>query len=146
MDSSLWILLIIALLGFLSKNLAVTIALCSLALMKLTPLARYFPYLEKHGITIGIIILTMGVMTPLASGKISFDLIMKSFTHWQSLLAIAVGIFVSYLGGRGVNLMAGNPLVVTGLLVGTLLGVALFKGVPVGPLIAAGMLALILGK
>ncbi|WP_206099761.1 DUF441 domain-containing protein [Longirhabdus pacifica] len=146
MDSSLWILLAIALLGYLSKNLAVTIALLLLAIIKLTPLDRYFPLLEKHGVTIGIIILTMGVMTPLARGKISFDLILKSFTQWQSLLAIVIGIFVSYLGARGVGLMSGNPLIVTGLLVGTLIGVGLFKGVPVGPLIAAGMLALILGK
>ncbi|WP_356918858.1 DUF441 family protein [Chryseobacterium gambrini] len=35
---------------------------------------------------------------------------------------------------------------ITGLLIGTIAGVAFFKGVPVGPLIAAGMLSLILNK
>ena len=33
-----------------------------------------------------------------------------------------------------------------GLLVGTVLGVALFRGVPVGPLIAAGIISLFIGK
>ena len=35
---------------------------------------------------------------------------------------------------------------VAGLLVGTVLGVALFRGVPVGPLIAAGLVSLFIGK
>ena len=35
---------------------------------------------------------------------------------------------------------------VAGLLIGTVLGVALFRGVPVGPLIAAGLVSLLIGK
>jgi uncharacterized membrane protein (DUF441 family) len=36
--------------------------------------------------------------------------------------------------------------VVGGFLVGRLLGVGFFRGVPVGPLIAAGLLSLLIGK
>ncbi|MEG7498880.1 DUF441 family protein, partial [Enterobacter hormaechei] len=50
------------------------------------------------------------------------------------------------LGGRGVTLMSSQPSLVAGLLVGTVLGVALFRGVPVGPLIAAGLVSLFIGK
>ena len=42
--------------------------------------------------------------------------------------------------------MASQPSIVAGLLVGTIIGVAFFKGIPVGPLIAAGMVSLIIGK
>ena len=62
------------------------------------------------------------------------------------LLAVVAGIAVAWLGGRGVSLMGGQPLLVTGLLVGTIIGVALLGGVPVGPLIAAGILSLLIGK
>jgi uncharacterized membrane protein (DUF441 family) len=55
-------------------------------------------------------------------------------------------MLVAYLGGRGAVLMGSQPTVVAGLLIGTVLGVALFKGVPVGPLIAAGILSLIIGR
>jgi uncharacterized membrane protein (DUF441 family) len=41
--------------------------------------------------------------------------------------------------------MTAQPLIVTGLLLGTLIGVAVFRGVPVGPLIAAGILSLLIG-
>ena len=43
-------------------------------------------------------------------------------------MAIAVGVIVSWLGGRGVTLMGSQPQLVAGLLVGTVLGVALFRG------------------
>jgi uncharacterized membrane protein (DUF441 family) len=42
--------------------------------------------------------------------------------------------------------MTNQPSVVAGLLVGTVLGVAFLRGVPVGPLIAAGILSLFIGK
>ncbi|MMZ63565.1 hypothetical protein D1872_258290 [compost metagenome] len=117
-----------------------------LLLLRIAHVNQAFPWLEKYGLTIGIIILTIGVMTPLASGKISMNQVLESFTHWKSLLAIVIGILVAYLGGRGASLMSSQPTIVTGLLIGTVIGVALFKGVPVGPLIAAGLLSLLIGK
>lgn len=66
------------------------------------------------------------------------------FKQPVSLAGIAAGIIVAYLGGRGVSLLGNQPLVVTGILLGTIIGVALFKGVPVGPLIAAGGMGVIL--
>ncbi|MDX8246406.1 DUF441 family protein, partial [Bacillus thuringiensis] len=42
-----------------------------------------------------------------------------------------------------VNLMKVDPNVVTGLMIGTGAGVVLFRGVAVGPLIAAGILSLL---
>ncbi|EOO2782684.1 DUF441 domain-containing protein, partial [Escherichia coli] len=101
---------------------------------------------EKQGLSIGIIILTIGVMAPIASGTLPPSTLIHSFLNWKSLVAIAVGVIVSWLGGRGVTLMGSQPQLVAGLLVGTVLGVALFRGVPVGPLIATGLVSLIVGK
>ncbi|ADO56168.1 DUF441 domain-containing protein [Paenibacillus polymyxa] len=146
MDYSSLILLVLAGLGIISGNSTVTIAMVVLLLLRVTSFHTAFPWLEKYGLTIGIIILTIGVMTPLASGKISINQVTESFLHWKSLLAIGIGILVAYLGGRGVTLMSGQPIIVTGLLIGTVIGVAFFKGVPVGPLIAAGLLSLLIGR
>ncbi|MNC41537.1 hypothetical protein D3C75_903070 [compost metagenome] len=140
------LLLGLAALGIISSNSPVTIAMVVLLLLRVLGLQQTFPWLEKYGLTIGIIILTIGVMTPLASGKISLQTVGQSFLHWKSLLAIAIGILVAFLGGRGATLMTNQPTVVAGLLIGTVIGVALFKGVPVGPLIAAGILSLMIGK
>ncbi|CTR51099.1 inner membrane protein [Escherichia coli] len=85
-------------------------------------------------------------MAPIASGTLPPSTLIHSFLNWKSLVAIAVGVIVSWLGGRGVTLMGSQPQLVAGLLVGTVLGVALFRGVPVGPLIATGLVSLIVGK
>ncbi|WP_064639017.1 DUF441 domain-containing protein [Paenibacillus sp. AD87] len=146
MDMTSLLLLVFAALGIISSNTPVTVAMVFLLLLRVLNLNQAYPWLEKYGLTIGIIILTIGVMAPLASGKISLQTIGESFLHWKSLLAIGVGLLVAHLGGRGATLMSTQPTVVAGLLIGTVLGVALFKGVPVGPLIAAGILSLLLGK
>jgi uncharacterized membrane protein (DUF441 family) len=146
MDMTSLLLLGLAALGIISNNSPVTIAMVVLLLLRVLGLHQAFPWLEKNGLTIGIIILTIGVMTPLASGRISLQTVGQSFLHWKSLAAIGIGILVAYLGGRGAVLMGSQPTVVAGLLIGTVLGVAFFKGVPVGPLIAAGLLSLLIGK
>ncbi|MBD3962740.1 DUF441 family protein, partial [Xanthomonas citri pv. citri] len=79
-------------------------------------------WIEKQGLSIGIIILTIGVMAPIASGTLPPSTLIHSFLNWKSLVAIAVGVIVSWLGGRGVTLMGSQPQLVAGLLVGTVLG------------------------
>ncbi|AUC07560.1 MULTISPECIES: DUF441 domain-containing protein [Acinetobacter] len=144
LDLNLIVLLVLLACGIFSHNSAVTIAAAVLIVLKITPLSSLLPYVQAHGLNIGIIILTIGVLTPIASGKISGESILKSFLSWKSLLAIAIGIFVAWLGGRGVKLMSNQPDVVAGLLLGTVAGVAVLRGVPVGPLIAAGILSLLI--
>ncbi|MDF7681053.1 DUF441 domain-containing protein [Enterobacteriaceae bacterium ESL0689] len=145
-DITLFILSGFAVLGFISHNTPVAISILALIIIRITPLNIFFPWVEKQGVTVGIIILTMGVMAPMASGTLPPSTLLHSLINWKSLLAVAVGILVSWLGGRGVALMSVQPQLVAGLLIGTLLGVALFRGIPVGPLIAAGIVSLFLGK
>lgn len=146
LDLNLIVLIVLLACGVLSQNTAVTIAAAVLIVFRITPLSEFFPLLQQHGLNIGIIILTIGVLTPIASGSIAGNDILKSFLSWKSLTAIAVGVFVAWLGGRGVQLMANQPNIVAGLLIGTVAGVAILRGVPVGPLIAAGILSLLIGS
>ena len=136
------ILICLAVLSYFVHNNAVTISILILLAIKITPLAQFFPYVEKQGIQLGIIILTVAVMAPLASGSLPASSLIKSFANWQSIVAILVGVFVAWLGGRGVHFMSAQPSVSGGLLIGTVIGVAFFRGVPVGPLIAAGIVSL----
>ena len=145
LDLNLVVLIVLLACGIFSQNTAVTIAAAVLIVFRITPLSEFFPLLQQHGLNLGIIILTIGVLTPIASGKLPGEAMLKSFLSWKSLLAIAIGIFVAWLGGRGVKLMTNQPDVVAGLLIGTVAGVAVLRGVPVGPLIAAGILTLFIG-
>ena len=145
LDLNLMVLIVLLACGIFSQNTAVIIVAAVLIVFRITPLSEFFPLLQQHGLNLGIIILTIGVLTPIASGKLPGEAILKSFLSWKSLLAIAIGVFVAWLGGRGVKLMTNQPDVVAGLLIGTVAGVAVLRGVPVGPLIAAGILTLFIG-
>ena len=139
------LLVILIILGLLSHNSAITISAAVLLIMQQTFLSSHIPLLEKYGVKIGIIILTIGVLSPLVSGKIQLpDL--SGFLSWKMAFSISVGVLVAWLAGKGVPLMGEQPILVTGLLIGTIIGVAFLGGIPVGPLIAAGILALLLGK
>ncbi|STZ56192.1 Protein of uncharacterised function (DUF441) [Moraxella lacunata] len=143
LDVSLIVLFILLGLGVFSQNNTIVLATALLIIIKVSPFgAVLLPYVDKYGLSLGILILTIGVLTPIASGKLSSETILQSFVSPKSLIAILVGLLVAYLGGRGVKLMTAEPSVIAGLLIGTVLGVAFLRGVPVGPLIAAGILSL----
>ena len=91
-----------------------------------------------------LLVLVQAVLSPLVSGKIQAEDMMQVFSHWKTMVVVIVGVLVAWLGGHGVTLMVDQPRVVTGLLVGTIIGVTFFRGVPVGPLIAAGIVSVLL--
>ena len=138
-------LVVLIFLGVIGNNSSITISATVLLLMQQTFLAKYLPYMEKYGLNLGIIILTVGVLAPIISGKIQLPSFI-ALLNWKMLLAIAIGILVAWFGGRGVGLLGTQPALITGLLIGTIIGVSFFGGIPVGPLIAAGILSLMLGK
>ena len=138
------LLVFLIVLGLISQNSAITTSAAVLLIMQQTLLSKYIPILEQYGVKIGIIILTIGVLAPLVSGKIQLpDL--SSFLNWKMGVSIATGILVAWLAGKGVPLMSEQPILVTGL-IGTIIGVSFLGGIPVGPLIAAGILAVLIGK
>ena len=139
------LLVVLIILGLISQNSAVTISAAVLLIMQQTLLSKFIPFVDQYGLKIGIIILTIGVLSPLVSGRITLPELAQ-LLNWKMALSIVAGVLVAWLGGRGVNLMGSQPVLVTGLLIGTVIGVAFLKGVPVGPLIAAGILSLIVGK
>ena len=145
LNSVALLLVVLIVLGLFSHNSAITIAGAVLLIMQQTLLSQYIGYVEKYGLKIGIIVLTIGVLAPLVSGRIQLPNL-AALASWQMLLAIVVGVVVAWLAGKGVPLMGEQPVLVTGLMVGTIIGVAFLGGMPVGPLIAAGILALLVGK
>lgn len=109
LDVSLIVLFILLGLGVFSQNNTIVLATALLIIIKVSPFgAVLLPYVDKYGLSLGILILTIGVLTPIASGKLSSEMILQSFVSPKSLIAILVGLLVAYLGGRGVKLMIAN--------------------------------------
>ncbi|MFC2506380.1 MAG: DUF441 domain-containing protein [Kingella sp. (in: b-proteobacteria)] len=132
-------------LGVLSNNSTITIGATVLLFMQQTLLVKYLPLVDKYALNSGITLLTIGVLSPLVSGKTPFFHYYEFFSL-KMIMAIIIGILVAWLAGRGVPLMSNQPILVTGLIIGTIAGVALLGGIPVGPLIAAGILSFFVDK
>ena len=95
-------------------------------------------WMGSHGLNFGIIILTAAVLVPIADGTVTVQTIIDSFKTPIGIVAVIAGLLAAISGGVGVPLMQTNPNVIPALIVGTMAGVFFFKGIAVGPLIAAG--------
>ncbi|MFL9474121.1 DUF441 domain-containing protein [Acinetobacter baumannii] len=145
-DFNFLILLIVLGLGCISHNMSIIVSSAFLIILKVTPLHLFLPYISKNSLNWGVIILTIGVLAPIATGAVDGQKALKSFLNFRSLIAIIIGILVAWIAGRGVKVMTTEPDVLIALMIGTISGVIFLKGLPVGPLIAAGLFALITMK
>ncbi|MGF9963463.1 DUF441 domain-containing protein [Bacillus rhizoplanae] len=133
-------LFILLLIGFIAKNQSLTVAVGVLMLMKWTFLGdKLFPYLQTKGINLGVTIITIAVLVPIATGEIGFKQLVEATKSYYAWIALASGIAVALLAKGGVQLLASDPYITTALVFGTIISVALFNGVAVGPLIGAGI-------
>ena len=137
-------LCLVLILSLLGKSKMVAIAAALLLAMVVVGFKAPFPWLEKNLIKCGIFLLTLAVLIPLGTGKITLFNLYQTCTSLNGLIAIMVGIGVAWLGAQGVNYMQVSPDVISSLLIGTIIGVCFFGGIAVGPLIAAGVVYLML--
>ncbi|HHW06382.1 MAG TPA: DUF441 domain-containing protein [Clostridia bacterium] len=135
------IILAVLAVAVLGHNHTVALAAALVLVINLAGLGQVvLPFLEARGLEIGIVILTAAILAPLAAGKIDSQQVISTLTNVRTVLAVGVGVLVAFLGGKGVDLLTIEPQLITGVVFGTILGVAFFKGVPVGPLICSGIL------
>lgn len=144
MGSERIILLTLMALGVAARNALIVTSAGVVLIMQVLQLNRFFPMLEKRGLEAGLIFLLIAVLVPFATGEVGWAQIKESFTSWSGLAAIIGGVVAAVLSGYGVTLLQMKPEVIVGMVVGTIIGVVVFKGIPVGPLAAAGFTAVLL--
>ena len=136
-------LLCMLFLGVIGENYLVSVSSACLLLIRLLGLDAILPYLEGPGLKLGLTLLILSILTPFASGRITMDDIIGAVIKPQGTAAILGGIAGAYLGARGLTLLETHPESITGLVIGTIIGATFFRGIPVGPLVAAGMAAVL---
>jgi Predicted membrane protein len=125
---------------------SVAIAACVLLLVRLLHLDQYvLPVIEKSGMYWGLVLLIAAILVPIASGKVAMVNIKNTFTSWVGILALVLSFFTTYLSGLGLKYVTdqGNSSIMPSLIIGAVAAAAFMGGVPVGPLITSGLLALI---
>lgn len=144
MDQGILAILIVLILGVLSKNNSLALSATVVLGLKLLNLKEALIFLDRNAIKWGIIILTMGILTPFVTGKITLKDIQAILSSPIAIVALLAGAITVILSGRGLGLITSEPSIVVGIVLGSVIGVAFFKGVPIGPMTAAGIVAVIL--
>lgn len=99
---------------------------------------------DEYGLKIGVTILMIGVLAPLALGKIKLEDMLALSKSKEGIIAILAGVVVAVFAAKGGNLLESDPQIVFSLVFGTIIGIVIFKGYPVGPLVASGIAAVAL--
>lgn len=145
MPSSTLLMLLILLLGILGKSSIIAAAAGILVVLQVTNMQFLYPILEERGLELGLLFLVISVLVPFASGKVSPQEISHSFFNITGLIAMLSGLVATRINSRGLEFLQQEPSVIIGLVLGSILGVVFLRGIPVGPLMAGGIAALVMG-
>ncbi|WP_255622831.1 DUF441 domain-containing protein [Guptibacillus hwajinpoensis] len=133
-------LLILLGIALVAKNSSLIIAVVVLLLIKAVGLGdKVFPIFQSKGISWGVTIITIAVLVPIASGEIGFKQLGEAVKSSYAWIAMGAGVFVAIIASKGILLLQNDPHITTALVFGTILAVAIFQGIAVGPLIGAGI-------
>lgn len=135
------ILVIFIVIGLVGRSPLIATAASLLLIIRLIHLERFFPSIERRGLEFGLLFLTIAVLVPFATGKVSTKDIVNIFTSVPGILALLGGVVATYMNGKGLDLLQIEPGIIVGLVTGSIIGVVFFRGIPVGPLMAAGITA-----
>lgn len=138
------LLVTLLLIGIVARSNLIATAACVLLILKFTNLNLIFPLLEKRGLEVGLLFLLLAILVPVANEHITGKELLKTFTSLPGILAIIGGALATHLNGEGLQLLQIDPEIIFGLLIGSVIGIVFLGGIPVGPLMAAGLTALFL--
>lgn len=146
MESNI-ILVIILAISIIGKANSVSVATAILLIIKLLNIEKYiFPALDKSGVFWALVLLIAAILIPIANGSISSFKIKDNLTSTIGIIALLLSFFTTYLSGLGLKYLTvqGHGDVMPALILGSIAAAAFLGGVPVGPLITTGLLAVVM--
>ncbi|MEW6696015.1 MAG: DUF441 domain-containing protein [Bacillota bacterium] len=135
-------MVILLLIGLAAKSSLISTCACILLVLQFSKLDSLFPYLETHGLELGLLFLLLSILVPIATDRVTTRELLYNITSLPGVLAIIAGALATHLNSEGLKLMQIDPGIIFGLIMGSVIGILFFNGQPVGPLMAAGFAAL----
>ncbi|MCF8563714.1 DUF441 domain-containing protein [Alicyclobacillus tolerans] len=138
-------LILFIVVGVVSRVNIVSVAASLLLILRMLRLERYFPMLERRSLELGLLFLMISILVPLANGKVNGKEAAEAIFSVAGIATILGGIVATVINNRGLILLQTNPSLLLSIVVGTVVGIVLFRGMPVGPLMAAALAAVTIG-
>jgi len=140
--TTILVLLALAVVGIIARSPVIAVAAGILLFIRVTNLQCLFTFFERQGLEIGLLFLLLTIMVPLGRENVDARQILKYFTTLPGFLAILGGALATHLNCEGLKMLQLDPEMIFGLIIGSVIGILVFNGIPVGPLMAAGLTAL----
>ncbi len=143
MTEGVVLLLAVLALGLVSGNVLIAGAALSLILLRAGDYDALFPWITRYGFNLGLFIMVLTILTPIAEERLTLARFTDGLLSKAGLATVLVSVASALLARQGISLLQQRPDVMVGLLVGGVVGV-LVGGVPTGPLIPAGLVAVLI--
>ncbi len=143
MKTSLFLLLLLFL-GFIARSRVIILASFTVFICLELDMEPVFTFLRARGIEIGLIFLLLSIFSSLVADPVDWARFKMSLITPEGLIAIMAGLLATQINGMGLNLLDSNPHLITSMIIGSIIGITLFEGIPVGPLMAAALSALMI--
>lgn len=144
-SEGLLVLLACAALGLAARNTLILGSCLVLVTIRLLRLDGLLHWLMDTGTTFGVFVLILALLAPVADEQIPLRRFVGEIFTRQGAIAVVLAAAGAWLGRYGVDYLKGYPQALVGLIVGSVLGTILLGGIPTGPLILAGLTALLAG-
>ncbi|MCL6477297.1 MAG: DUF441 domain-containing protein [Peptococcaceae bacterium] len=137
-------LVALLLIGIVARSNLIAIAACVLLILRFSNLYLVFPLIERRGLEVGLLFLLLSILVPIAQGVVTEKDLFYNITSLPGILAVIGGAMATHMNAEGLKLLGLKPETIFSMVIGSILGIVFFHGVPVGPLMAAGIAALYL--
>ncbi|MCL6442705.1 MAG: DUF441 domain-containing protein [Alicyclobacillus sp.] len=138
------LLILLIIIGVIGRVNIISVAASMLLVLRMLRLERYFPMLERRSLELGLLFLMISILVPLASGRVSGRDMMATIFSVAGLATVVGGVVATILNERGLTLLQSYPALLFSVVVGSIIGIVIFRGMPVGPLMATAIAALFL--
>ena len=101
-------LLIILLLSVLGHNMTVAYAAGIVLVIKILGLTSLLQVIGSNGINWGILILTVAILIPIATGEVTLNVMLNSFRTPLGIIAIIAGILAAAMSASFTSISKGS--------------------------------------
>lgn len=136
------LLIIFIMVGVVGRVNIISVAASLLLVMRMLRLEKYMGMLERRSLELGLLFLMISILVPLASGKIDARTMIKTIFSPLGVITVGAGILATVMNAKGLALLQTYPSLLIAVVLGSIFGIAMFDGMPVGPLMATAIAAL----
>ena len=134
-----WMLLVLLILGLAGRSGVLVAAAALLLFLHALHLHPLTSILETRALELGLIFLMVSVLTPFVRGEVYARDLLRTLVSVPGLLTVLAAVLATRLNLGGLEILQRDPSLMLGIVVGSVAGVILARGLPVGPLMAAGL-------